>query len=115
IAFKYAELWDVINGTEKRATRSDTKAFDAQDTKAMVMLLSSIDKDLTMMVTSCESAAGAWAYLAEQFDRDTGNLTIYQFRSLTSLRYRDGEDLKLHTNTFHQLWVKLQKKCSSSN
>jgi hypothetical protein len=132
LAFKYAELWDVVNppltetvSATTRETRSTAAAADAgkaavkvdeaKDTKAMVMLVSSVDKDLTMMVLSCETSAKAWAHLKDQFDRDTGNLTIYQFRALTSLRYVDGEDLKAHLNAFNQAWQQLAKKCRASS
>ncbi|KAH8722569.1 hypothetical protein GQ44DRAFT_729447 [Phaeosphaeriaceae sp. PMI808] len=115
IALKYSELYELVSGgSDKATTREATKQRDVLNNKALVMLISSVSKDLTITVITCETAAAAWARLAEQFDRNTSNLTIYQFRSLTSLRYVDGDDLKLHINTFHQLWHHLSKKCHAS-
>ncbi|EXJ92271.1 hypothetical protein A1O3_00821 [Capronia epimyces CBS 606.96] len=38
-----------------------------------------VHSDLTAMITGYDTSAEAWAALAERFDRDTGNSTIYLF------------------------------------
>jgi len=43
-------------------------ARDLEDNKALVLLLLSIDKDFTLSVTTCNTAAAAWKYLAGRFD-----------------------------------------------
>ncbi|KAF1834271.1 hypothetical protein BDW02DRAFT_476139, partial [Decorospora gaudefroyi] len=74
---------------------------DANNNKALVMLISAVYNDLTMSVTSCDTATEAWTHLAGRFDRDTGNMSIALFRSLTNLRYNDGDDLWLYLDEFH--------------
>jgi hypothetical protein len=65
------------------------------------MLISSVYSDLTMSVTSCDTAIEAWTHLAGRFDRDTGNMSIALLRSLTNLRYNDVDDLRLRLDEFH--------------
>ena len=117
LAFKSSGYWKLVSGKEKRpeAEGEAQDAWEDKDSKAMVMLISSVEKDLYMMVSSCETAPTAWKYLAERFDRDTGNVAIYLFRSLTNLRYQDGDNLQNHLDTFHQMWTKMTKRCQSSN
>ena len=117
IAFRYAELWPIVSGKIKRPdTEGDTQnEWDANDNKALVMLISAVHSDLTMSVTSCDTATEAWAHLAGRFDRDTGNMSIALFRSLTNLRYNDGDDLRLHLDEFHQRWTRMANRCAASS
>lgn len=78
------------------------------------MLLTSVHEDLTLSITSCESAAKAWDFLAGKFDRDTGNTAVHLFRLLTNLRYRDGDDLRQYIDEFNQLWTRMSKRCATS-
>lgn len=78
------------------------------------MLLSAIHADLTTKIASCETSAEAWKSLAERFDRDTGNATIYLFRMLTSLRHEEGGDLQQHLDAFRSLWTKLSTRTTTS-
>ncbi|KAL2395076.1 Retrovirus-related Pol polyprotein from transposon TNT 1-94 [Exophiala dermatitidis] len=114
LAFRYAKLWDVVSGKKTR-TEENQEQWEEDDTKALVMLLSAVHTDLTLTVTGYDTSAKAWAALAERFDRDTGNSTIYLFRNITTLRYKDGDDLQKHLDEFHGLWQKMQKRCQSSN
>jgi hypothetical protein len=115
IAFRYAELWPIFSGKTKRPdTAGNTQNdWDANDNKALVMLISAVHSNLTMSVTSCDTATEAWAHLAGRFDRDTGNMSIALFRSLTNLRYNDGDDLRLHLNEFHQRWTRIASRCAA--
>jgi transposase InsO family protein len=117
IAFRYAELWPIVSGKTKRPdTAGNTQNdWDANDNKALVMLISAVHSDLTMSVTSCDTATEAWAHLAGRFDRDTGNMSIALFRSLTNLRYNDGDDLRLHLDEFHQRWTRMANRCAASS
>lgn len=116
LAFKYAELWNIVSEKTTRPQKDGDEQdnWDKQNTKAMVMLLSSVHQDLTITVTTHEDVAKSWKTLAERFDRDTGNSSIYLFRRITSLRHQDGSNLQDHIDEFHLLWVKMQKKCSTS-
>jgi len=116
IAFRYANLWNLVNGKAKRPTTEGElqDTWDASDNKALVMLLTAVDSDLTLNITTCDSAPAAWSYLAGRYDRDTGNTAIHLFRVLTNLRHNDGDDLRMHIDDFHQLWIRLSKRCSSS-
>ncbi|KAF1926159.1 uncharacterized protein M421DRAFT_68308, partial [Didymella exigua CBS 183.55] len=67
--------------------------WDANDNKALVMLILAVHNDLTMSVTSCDTAIEAWTHLAGRFNQDTGNMSIALFRSLTNLRYNNSNDL----------------------
>ncbi|KAH5707484.1 hypothetical protein HBI18_248510 [Parastagonospora nodorum] len=58
-----------------------------------------------MSIASCDTSPEAWEHLGSRFDRDTGNASITLFRSLTNLRYADGDDLRLHLDEFHQRWT----------
>lgn len=128
IAFRYAGLWPVISKKKPRPTlpaNADAAAqaahetaaeqWEMDDDKAMVMILSSVHNDHTLAVANCESSSAAWAYLTNRFDRDTSNSSILLFRSLTNLRYRDGDDLRLHLDEFHQRWTRISKRTSTSN
>lgn len=128
--FRYAGLWPLISKERARpvltananaaalATHTtDADAWDADDTKALVMILSSVHNNLTQRVASCETSSAAWDYLTSRFDRDTGQSSINNIillRSLTNLRYRDGDDLRLHLGEFHQRWFRISKRCASS-
>lgn len=116
IAFKYAGLWNLVSGKAIRPpiTSAEAEDWEEIDTKALVMLMSSVHADLTMMITTCESSNKAWNHLQDRFDRDTGNVAIHSFRALTNLRYHDGEDLKQHLDTFHQVWTKMARRTQSS-
>ena len=111
LALKYAGLWPTVSKATIAVTDDD---YEEKDTRALVMLLSSVHTDLTMTVTTCESSNKAWVYLRERFDRDTGNVAIHSFRALTNLRYHDGEDLKHHLDNFHQVWTKMARKTQGS-
>ena len=80
----------------------------------MVMLLSAVHEDHIQLVATADTPATAWKSLADTYDRDTGHSTIRLFRSLTTLRYRDGKNLRQHINEFHQLWMKMQRRCRTS-
>src|ERR1700761_6616705 len=108
IALKHAGVHDCIKN--KRITDLD----ETKDTQAMMMILTSVHSDHQAAITQCVDAYDAWKYLSDRFDRDTGNNYIYLFRSLTNLRYKDGDDLQRHVDDFHQIWIKLQKKSSTS-
>lgn len=130
IAFRYAGLWPIISKKKTRPTpltagtgvtdaavvtrETAIDDWDKKDTQALVMILSSVHNDLTQQVADCETSAAAWDYLSSRFDRDTGQSSILLFRSLTNLRYRDGDDLRLHLDEFHQRWTRLSKRCASS-
>ncbi|KAF2818696.1 hypothetical protein CC86DRAFT_243490, partial [Ophiobolus disseminans] len=103
IAFCYAELWPLVGSKTKQPTMEGNAqdTWDANDNKALVMLISAVHSDLTMSVTSCNMSPEAWAHLTGRFDRDTGNMSIALFRSLTNLRYKDGNNLRLHLDEFH--------------
>ena len=116
IALQYTEVWELTSGLTPRPSMAGEQqvAWDKQNTKAMVLLLSSIHQDLTSMVANCGTASKAWKYLSERFDRDTGDTTINLFRALTNLRYQDGEDLLAHIDVFHEMWTRMTKRCQSS-
>jgi hypothetical protein len=116
IALKYAGVWMLMSGKTPRpivegAAQDD---WDTQDNKAMVLLISAVHSDLMSMVANCETAPKAWKYLSERFDRDTGNTSIHLFRALTNLRYKDGDDLRAHIDEFHEMWIRMTKRCQSS-
>ena len=116
IALKYAGLWLIVSGKSPRPTDiTEAMVWDENDNKALVMILSSVHTDLTMTVATADTSPRAWNVLAERFDRDTGHLAIHLFRALTNIRHKDGEDLRNHVDNFHQLWVKMDKKCQSSS
>lgn len=107
----------MVEGSKIRPISNDSAAqdiWDKEDDQAFVMLLSAIHTDLSAKITSCETAATAWKSLAERFDRDTGNATIYLFRALTSLRHEDGTDLQAHLDAFRSLWSKLTTRTATS-
>lgn len=117
LALKATDLWSVVvRRLPKPAaeTHPDMPAWETRDTKAMVTLVASVHSDLTLAVTSCDSAADAWDHLVNRFDRDTGNMSILLFRTLTNLRYHDGDDLKSHLEQFHQLWQRMAKRTATS-
>lgn len=115
IAFRYAGIWPILSGKKPRPISNlDADEWDEGDNKALVMLLSSVHNDLTMSVASCDTSPEAWKHLANRFDRDTGNASILLFRSLTNLRYRDGDDLRIHLDEFHQRWTRMSKRCATS-
>ena len=93
---------------------ADHDDWEEKDTKALVMLMSSVHSDLIIMITTCESSYKAWIHLQDRFDRDTGNVAIHSFRALTNLRYHDGEDLKQHLDIFHQVWTKMARRTHGS-
>lgn len=121
VAFKYAGLWTLVSGSRRRptpdvsTTAGTQEQWDTDDSKALVMLMSSVDSDLIIAVTTSDNAASAWTYLANRFDRDTSNHSIAMFKTLTSLRYTDGADLREHLDEFHQLWQRLYKRSIASN
>jgi hypothetical protein len=124
VAFRYAGLWPIVSKKKARPTAANDTAvvnlgqaqetWDQDDNKALVMLLSAVHNDLTMSITGCDTSPQAWEYLANRFDRDTGNTAILLFRSLTNLRYRDGDDLRLHLDEFHQRWTRMAKRTLAS-
>ncbi|KAF2740357.1 hypothetical protein EJ04DRAFT_415011, partial [Polyplosphaeria fusca] len=108
IALRYAGLWPVVSkktvcpiGTIADPNEAAIEAWDEKDNKALVMILSSVHTDLTMFVATCDTSPAAWDHLASRFDRNTGNTSILLFRSLTNLRYKDGDDLRVHLDGFH--------------
>lgn len=117
IAFRYAKLMDIIDGTKARPTvlGEERTAWEDNNNKAMVMIMSAIHGDLIPTVTAYETAQRAWQSLQERFDRDTGNSTIYLFRTLTNLRYQDGDDLSAHVDLFQQQWNKMAQRCQNSS
>lgn len=115
-AFRFAELDDILSGVKvKPEDREDRKAWDKQDDQAFVMLLSAVHSDLTTFIANCSTASDAWTTLENRFDRDTGNSTIYLFRTLTNLRYADGDNLMSHLDDFRQIWTKLYTRTSNSS
>ncbi|KAH5051059.1 hypothetical protein HBI81_244100 [Parastagonospora nodorum] len=68
-----------------------------------------------MSVASYDTSPEAWNHLGSRFDRDTGNTSIILFKSLTNLRYADGDELRLHLNEFHQRWTRMSKRCAASS
>ena len=50
-------------------------------------------------------ARGAWDDLSNRFFRDTRNSTIYIFRILTGLRYKEGNNLIQHLDIFKSYWL----------
>ncbi|KAH3957096.1 hypothetical protein HBH51_231200 [Parastagonospora nodorum] len=125
VALRYAGLWPIVSGKKTKpaatvgpgaeAREELIDKWDADDNKAMVMLLSSVHNDLTMSIASCDTSPEAWKHLSSRFDRDTGNASITLFRSLTNLRYADGDDLRLHLDEFHQRWTRMAKRCAGSS
>lgn len=80
--FRFAGLADVISGDKVRLNVADQEGravWDHSDDQAFVILLSAIHSDLTTYIANCTSSADAWTTLANRFDRDTGNSTIYLF------------------------------------
>jgi hypothetical protein len=61
IAFKYAKLWNVVEGMKPHPTAGVDKqeVWDDADTKAMVMLLLLVHSDLTFTITGAETASRA--------------------------------------------------------
>ncbi|OAG06548.1 uncharacterized protein CC84DRAFT_1092099, partial [Paraphaeosphaeria sporulosa] len=114
VAFRYAGLWPIISKKKSRpAALAAIDAWDADDTKALIMILSSVHNDLTQQVADCETSPTAWDYLTSRFDRDTGQSSIMLFHSLTNLWYRDGDNLRLHLDEFHQRWTWISKRSAS--
>ncbi|KAF2727492.1 hypothetical protein EJ04DRAFT_399507, partial [Polyplosphaeria fusca] len=106
IALRYAGLWPVVPkktvrpiGTIADPNEAAIEAWDEKDNKALVMILSSVHTDLIMSVAMCDTSPAAWEH--RRFDRDTGNTSVLLFRSLTNLRYKDGDDLRVHLDEFH--------------
>ncbi|KAK4081277.1 uncharacterized protein Triagg1_2809 [Trichoderma aggressivum f. europaeum] len=122
IAFRYAELWDVVSdGKAPTVSSPPTDAETAlqtkwkkDDNKAMVMLMSAVHEDIVMLVTTASTASQAWTALADRYDRDTAHSTIQQFRRLTSMRFDENEDLVQHLDAFHQTWVNMERRCRTS-
>lgn len=116
LALEFADLEGIITGKllKPEPNSPDFPEWKMKNTKARVMLMAAVHNDLTILVSTAKTAAEAWSNLSGRFDRDTGNNSVYLFRSLTNLRYRDGEDLRAHTDEFHQLWIRLHNRCSNS-
>ena len=114
LTLSYAGLWTLVNGSRQTKSTDGDDDWDEDNTRALVMLMGSVQPDITSMVTSHENAAEAWSYLVKRFDRDTGDVAIHLFRSITNLRYHDGEDLRQHVDTFHDLWSRMSRRCLSS-
>lgn len=124
IAFKYAELWNIVSNATARpvagpsATAEETARvaqLSKDDNKALVMIMSAVHTDLVMLVTTASSSNQAWMTLQDRFDRDTAHSTIQQFRQLTTMRYReDSNDLANHLDNFHQMWTNLERRCKTS-
>ncbi|OWP03540.1 hypothetical protein B2J93_7558 [Marssonina coronariae] len=80
VAFRYAGLWPIVSGKKSRpatiagdgapAAEALIDVWEADDNKAMVMLLSSVHNDLTISVASCDTSPQAWKHLGSRFDRD---------------------------------------------
>ncbi|KAH4354511.1 hypothetical protein HBH99_249140 [Parastagonospora nodorum] len=125
VALRYAGLWLIVSskktkpaavaGPGAEAREKPIDKWDADDNKAMVMLLSSVHNDLTMSIASCDTSPEAWKHLGSRFDRDTGIASITLFRSRTNLRYADGDDPRLHLDEFHQRWTRMAKRCAGSS
>ena len=117
LAFKYNGLWPWMTGKNARplAGMEAQDAWDEEDNRAQVMILSSIHNDFTMAVASCKNAAEAWKYLTERFDRDTSRSSLMMFRAVTSVRYQDGEDLNNHIDEFDQMWTRMATRCAGSS
>ena len=126
-AFKRSKLWKLVSGELKeypdptsatscsQSGSSAAKKWERNNLRAMIMILGSVDDNLTHVVRSCVSASEAWNLLAERFDRDTRTNSIYLLRSIVSLKYHDGEDLQAHVDNFNQLWIKMIKRTQSCN
>ncbi|RFU72330.1 retrovirus-related pol poly from transposon tnt 1-94 [Trichoderma arundinaceum] len=110
IAFRFAELWDVITDGKPPAIAesataeqiADSAQWRKNDNKAMVIIMSAVHPDIVMLVTTAASAHQAWTTLQDRYDRDTAHSTIQQFRQLTSMRYNEDDDLMQHLDTFHR-------------
>lgn len=116
IVFKFLGLDDYVNGLKPMPLPAspDKPEWESNDNKAMLMLMSGVHHELVPLVTANPTSSKAWTALRDHFNRDTGNSTIYLFRTITSLRYKDGEDLGTHLDLFHQLWTKMLQRCQNS-
>ncbi|KAF1952618.1 hypothetical protein CC80DRAFT_552116 [Byssothecium circinans] len=93
------------------AANGDTAvaAWDTDDSKAMVMLLSSVHDDLTMSIASCDTSPAAWEHFANRFDRGTATLpdtmdTIIDNLSTRNLAaFQDIEPKVLSISEMHSL------------
>ncbi|CAE7021532.1 hypothetical protein P3342_004798 [Pyrenophora teres f. teres] len=104
IAFRYATLLNIVAGkTPRPIAVVEGDEWDRQNDKALVMILSAVHADLTIHISSCDTATEAWKFLAGRFDRDTSNTSVQLFRSITNLRYHDGDDLRTHVDHFYTL------------
>ena len=113
IAFKFAKLEEIVSGKSQRPA-TEYEQWDYKNTKAQVILLMAVDKELTIHVTTRDTAHQAWTYLTSRFDRDTGSTAIQLFKVLSNLRYHDGENLRAHIDKFNYLWNRLDNRCLSS-
>jgi gag-polypeptide of LTR copia-type len=106
VALKHAGVWQITAGLKPKPTEGEPlEEWEEIDTTVKVLLISAVHKDLTPSITNCNTAADAWKYLGDRFDRDTGGITIYLFRALTNLRHKDGECLRTHIEEFHRMWT----------
>ena len=119
VAFRYYGLLKLVLGKESKPNASAGSEaqddWDKRDNQALMMLLSTVDTDVLTLISVFPTSAEAWMALQGRFDRDTGNSSILLFRSLTSLRYQDGDDLRHHLDEFHRIWTRMTARCHSSD
>lgn len=102
--FRFAGLGEYITGVKDRLVgAAELVEWEKLDDQAFVMLLSSIYTSLMTYIILCMSSIAAWKVLADRFDRDTGNSTIYLFCQLTNLQYKDSTNLQSYLDAFRNL------------
>ncbi|KAL6864057.1 hypothetical protein J3F83DRAFT_186922 [Trichoderma novae-zelandiae] len=125
IAFRCVELWDIVSDGKAPTVTEATPATPAlladiaqwkrSDNQALVMIMSAVHPDNVWLVTTATSACQAWTVLQDRFDRDTATSTVQQFCQLITMEYDINDNLIRHLDAFHQAWVRLERRCRSSD
>lgn len=124
IAFEFADLWDIVSGDAKKPVLVDPvtpeyttafKKWKKMNNKAILMILSAVQPENIVMVTSAPSAAHAWKTLGDRYDRDTTHSTMAAIRRIMSMRLTEDGDLIKHLDAFHNQWSQMERRCGTSD
>ncbi|MCO5601782.1 hypothetical protein L7F22_055907 [Adiantum nelumboides] len=101
-------LWDIVNGTELRPTRdannnrftrlADSKLlatvadYDINNSKAMMAIVQSLTKEVSLAIQTFEIAIEMWSKLADLFERDSTMRVVNLLGQLFNLKF-DAQSL----------------------
>jgi hypothetical protein len=89
-------------------------ASETKDTQTIVMLISALHSDRHPTVTALTLPLTRGSIYPIDSTETLATVRSFVFRSLTSLRHKDGDDLQRHLDDFHQVWTKFAKRSKNS-